>query len=485
MTAALTETRPPIGATPRTAPRTGLLLAVVLAVGVLLDLAWQSPLDGWAGLAATLLVAGSLLILGGVRNASGRLLVALAVLPALFLPLRTSPWVVPLDIIAVLALLALGASLAHHGHLGDTSFTLLARRTATTGGVVLTTPPPVLTAACALRGSRPAPARSYAVVRGVALAAPLVLVLALVLASGDAVFASLFDLSVDPSSLLPHVVAIVLGSWLATGLIARAEQAGPPPAPTAPFSIGAVEGAVVLGGLIVVYALFAWARLLVALRGAGYVVETTGLTYAEYARSGFFQLLWAAGLTLVVLVGLRATVALPSARSRRGFTLLSTIAVALTLVMVSSAVVRLELYDQAFGLTMLRLACTVFAWWIAAVFVLTGLSLAGVARSRSWLPGAVVVSAVAALLVWNGLNPEALVVEHNADRAAEGAEFDVGYAAGLSDDAVPTLVAALPALADDEQAEVVTALCTQDRSTRWNRSSRAAAAARRDLCDAV
>ena len=43
-----------------------------------------------------------------------------------------------------------------------------------------------------------------------------------------------------------------------------------------------------------------------AVGGDGRVQSTTGLTYAEYARSGFFQLLWAAGITLVVLLGIRA-----------------------------------------------------------------------------------------------------------------------------------------------------------------------------------
>ncbi|OWY59983.1 hypothetical protein B7486_71640, partial [cyanobacterium TDX16] len=209
--------------------------------------------------------------------------------------------------------------------------------------------------------------------RGALLSVPLALLLALVLASGDAVFASLFSVSVDPGGLVGHVLAIVLASWVAAGLLAQAERGEPLVARRPPFRLGAIEGVLVLSGLILVYGLFAFARLLVVLRGPDYVVESTGLTYAEYARSGFFQLLWAAALTLLVLVGLRTCVQLSSAISRRAFAVLSLVAVALTLVMVHSAVVRLDLYADAFGLTMLRLCCTIFAWWLASVFVLTAL----------------------------------------------------------------------------------------------------------------
>lgn len=35
--------------------------------------------------------------------------------------------------------------------------------------------------------------------------------------------------------------------------------------------------------------------------GHAHVLETEGLTYAEYAREGFWQLLWVSALTLLVL----------------------------------------------------------------------------------------------------------------------------------------------------------------------------------------
>ena len=62
----------------------------------------------------------------------------------------------------------------------------------------------------------------------------------------------------------------------------------------------------VLSGLALLYGLFAVAQLVASTGGDDRVQDTTGLTYAEYARNGFFQLLWAAAITIVVLLGLRA-----------------------------------------------------------------------------------------------------------------------------------------------------------------------------------
>jgi hypothetical protein len=221
------------------------------------------------------------------------------------------------------------------------------------------------------------------------------------------------------------------------------------------------------------------------LKGDRYVLETTGLTYAEYARSGFFQLLGAAALTVVVLLGLRATVDLPTAGARRAFAVLAAVAVALTVVMVQSATIRLALYDAAFGLTMLRLYSTIFAWWVAAVLVMVGLSLCGVGASRSWLPGAVAASALATLLVVNVINPEAVVVSRNLERHHDTGRFDVPYVATLSDDALAVIIDRRAELDDATRAELVTTLCRPYRRSpepSANLSAQAGAAARARLC---
>ena len=221
----------------------------------------------------------------------------------------------------------------------------------------------------------------------------------------------------------------------------------------------------VLGGLVLLFSAFAGAQVVALAGGAEKVLRTEGLTYAEYARSGFFQLLAVAALTLCTLMTVRAATRLEQAAARR-FVVLAEAAVVLTLVVVVSALQRLYLYEQAYGLTMLRLYSQVFAVWIALVFALLGLSMAGVGRERQWFLPAACGAGLVLLLGLNLANPEAVVVTRDLDRARAGLEVDPGYLLELtsgSTDAVPTLMANLSALAPPERALVVRDLaCSSD-----------------------
>jgi hypothetical protein len=216
-------------------------------------------------------------------------------------------------------------------------------------------------------------------------------------------------------------------------------------------------------------------QAVVALGGADHVLDTAGLSYAEYARTGFFQLLAVAGLTLLLLLAVRGTVRPVDGPARRSLLVLAEATVALTLVIVGVAVYRLGLYDEVFGLTMLRLSSTVAAWWIGGVFVLVGLAFAGVRREHDWLAGAVATLAVLTLVGFNAVNPEAVVVRHNVARSTSEVPFDAGYLTRLSDDAVPALAAALDDLAPQVAAQTVEAICRDgsDPGTglAWNQST--------------
>jgi hypothetical protein len=309
----------------------------------------------------------------------------------------------------------------------------------------------------------------------------------LLLSSADAVFASFFRLSLDPDSIAEHAIALVFGGWVMAGLL-RLCSAAPLGEVTSPkLRLGRAEILTVLVCLDALYAAFAAAQLVALSSGGRKVIETAGLTYADYARNGFFQLLAVAGLTLAVLLALvtmsRGT---GSAPSRRAFVLLSEVAVALTLVIVVVALRRLWLYEQAFGLTMLRLYSSLLAAWIGAAFVLLGILMAGVGERRSWFVPAVAGLGLAGVLALNVVNPEALVVSHNVAHAERTGGFDTGYATRLSADAVPTLVAALPRLDEDARGRLLSELCApRPRPGGWlsyNGGVDAAVEARNRVC---
>jgi hypothetical protein len=97
-------------------------------------------------------------------------------------------------------------------------------------------------------------------------------------------------------------------------------------------------------------------------------------------------------------------------------------------------------------------------------------------KRRLFAVGAL-VSGFAATAVFNGLNPDALIVRTNLSRP----KVDPAYLASLSDDAVPTLVERLPELAPTLRQPIAAELTrrrpTHDGWRSWNWSRERARAA--------
>ena len=169
------------------------------------------------------------------------------------------------------------------------------------------------------------------------------------------------------------------------------------------------------------------------------MLRTAGLTSAEYARSGFGQLVTVTVLTLIVLAVAAHVAARDTVADRvwlRG--LLGGLAV-LTLVIVASALSRMWAYEQAYGFTHLRLLVSVFEIWLGVVFVLVMAAGVRLRARAAWLPGAVLGAAVISLLGLAVLNPDRFIAERNVVRFAETTYIDLYYLEDLSADAVPAL----------------------------------------------
>ncbi|MEU4252316.1 DUF4173 domain-containing protein [Amycolatopsis sp. NPDC026612] len=300
------------------------------------------------------------------------------------------------------------------------------------------------------RGAGRFTARRDGVARRIALAvlaaAALVAVFVPLLASADAAFAAVVN------AMVPELSVATLVRWCAVFAVFTSVVAGacyflaaPPRRAAAdrPHRSGyGLEWTVPLGVLVLVFSVFVGVRLVVLFGGTGYVLRTSGLTSAQYARGGFWQLCAVTVLTLaIVAAALRWAPDATRADRLRQRVLLGTLS-ALTLVLVGSALSRMWTYQQAYGFTVLRLLVEVCELWFGVVFVLVGASL--VRLRSSWLPRAAIGTAAAALLVLALLDPERLIADANLDRAAAGRPLDDGYLAGFSADVVPVVSARLP-----------------------------------------
>lgn len=281
--------------------------------------------------------------------------------------------------------------------------------------------------------------------RGAIFGSVLVLPFGALFWTADAMFAELgrgMPLA-SLSSLPARVVVFVLVLCCALGLAlaARREWSDPALPSTRRFSLP--EWAVPLALLDLLFLTFVVVQMGVLFGGHDHVLETTGLTYAEYARQGFWQLIVAAALTLGVIAAALGFADTRSSRERAALRGLVGALCLLTIVIVVSALHRLHLYEAAFGLTRTRLAAESLAWGLGGFFAL--LLLAGaVGRIRTHLARIAVAGAGVGLLAFSLSNPDGRIAERNVDRWRATGNLDVAYLQGLSADAVPAL-AELPA----------------------------------------
>jgi hypothetical protein len=168
--------------------------------------------------------------------------------------------------------------------------------------------------------------------------------------------------------------------------------------------------------------------------GHEHILATVGLTYAQYAREGFGQLVVATALTLAVVAVAARRAPRASDRDR----IISRAALGVlcvgTLGVVASALRRMDLYVEAFGMTRLRVFVVVVEIVLGAVLLLV--LMAGVRWNGAWLPRAVVQVVAVAVLGLAIVNPDALIVRHNTSVDLDVA-LDLSYLRGLSADAVP------------------------------------------------
>jgi hypothetical protein len=300
--------------------------------------------------------------------------------------------------------------------------------------------------------------KAVAVLVGLTLAIPPLLIFGALLMGADAVFRSFvvrFLRAVPTHMVVAAFIAYIVGGYL-RGLLFGKDLSRAANKFVLPFSLGTIEMSVLLGLLDLLFTAFVVVQVRYFFGGSALVHATTGLTYAEYARSGFFALLAVAALVLPFLLMAHWLLRPDNAAGQRLFRWLAGVQIALLFVIMASAIQRMRLYIAEYGLSEQRLYPTAFMGWLAVVFVWFCLTVLRGQRERfafgAMVAGFILVAAL------HAINPDALIARTNTERARAGHPFDASYVAGLSADAVPDLVAGIPALTTQDRCKLKRAL---------------------------
>ena len=267
---------------------------------------------------------------------------------------------------------------------------------------------------------------------GIAIAAPLLAVVLALLASADAVIGlymnSLFE-RLSLLTILRYAVTALIAAMLFYSFFFSLRELPPKPnkAARGPARFDPVPLGVAIGILLAVYALFTVLQFTYLTGWAGL---PEGLTYSQYAVSGFSELCAVAAINFALFAA-----ALSRAKSAPWLKGLLIGLTAATGVIIYSGIYRLSMYISAYGLTFSRLVSMWLMIFMAAALVLCAV--------RLFFPKLKLVRLLAAMfLIWyaalNLVNVDAVIAQSVIERAIETgglSEQDTYYIEGLSPDA--------------------------------------------------
>lgn len=271
---------------------------------------------------------------------------------------------------------------------------------------------------------------------GILLATPVLLVVVGLLSSADQVFGlytqDMFDffMKIQISEYVYTLVIAAIGfpflfSFLYSYYIRYSELSGSKQLATINqplFTIEPVMAATFILCLNIVYGLFSFIQFS-SLFGAFQSVLPEQITFAEYARQGFFQLSAVAFINILIVI---ISVLLVKREGLAGVfvKVMSVLLVIFTFVLLASAAYRMKMYIDVYSLSKLRVLVSLF-------MVLIGLLLI-YSLVKEFFPNFKFVkfgfiTAVIVLLVTNFLNVNALIARYNTKQFMDNpnSEFNI------------------------------------------------------------
>jgi hypothetical protein len=321
---------------------------------------------------------------------------------------------------------------------------------------------PWRTAAAAWRravGEGSAKRRGWAWVRGLLLALPIIAIFTALLAAADLVFGDLVEEIIQWLNLEQilewvgrGIVILVSGLFSLGALVAalrerEEESLFGEEKPLVGSFVGFTETSIVLGAVDLLFLTFVIVQFRYFFGGQANI-SAAGYTYSEYARRGFGELVTVAVLSLGLILALGHYGRREQHGQERSFNIMSTALVVLLGVMLLSALLRLQLYENAYGFTRLRTYTHIFIYWLALAFVVFLVFL--YRRELRRFAPAVFIGSLGFAATLNLINVDSFIAQRNIHRFLRGEAFetaegrsypevDIAYMLRLSADVVPTL----------------------------------------------
>lgn len=186
---------------------------------------------------------------------------------------------------------------------------------------------------------------------------------------------------------------------------------------------GIIES-IILGLLNGLFFIFIVAQV-IFLFGGHEIIKKYNISYADYVHQGFYQMMVIAGLVLLISYVMHR---MNRAKSLTTAKILNVIFIGQTLIIVVSALKRLFLYQQAYGLTQLRFLVWHFIIYTGLVLAILAIVILTKKHYSVFVKVGFIVSVVY-LMYLTGINMQAKIARVNVERFIAGQDegVDFGY----------------------------------------------------------
>ncbi|MFC8684224.1 DUF4153 domain-containing protein [Brevibacillus porteri] len=283
---------------------------------------------------------------------------------------------------------------------------------------------------------------------GIGISVPLLVIVLSLLSNADSVFGHFLGQIprrvIDINSLeaifrmmLIAIITILVFAYMYS-LFGKREEVVELPVPDDDKKIvwDGVILVTILAIINMVYAAFTYIQISYLFSGAKRVLPDE-LTYAEYARNGFNELVTVTVINFLILL---CTMHFASRAKPMLYRIIQVLLSMLTICtgfMLVSAYFRLSLYEDAYGYTHTRLLAHVFMIFLFVLFII---ALLKIWRDSFSLIKYYAILTLVSYVILNYINMDVIIAKNNVQRYHATGHIDIEYLSELSYDAIPVVM---------------------------------------------
>lgn len=272
------------------------------------------------------------------------------------------------------------------------------------------------------------------VLMGVVISLPVLFVVLQLLMSADSQFERMIGgipqwFKYVDAEIVGRTIAVFIYTFAFFGFIQvlfqKQTKVTKQPDPSQHFQLDAIISITVLVIINSVYVLFTIVQFTYFFSGT----LQGDFTFAEYARKGFFELVFVTLINLSIIVFVLTFMRGISGIMKRLTQILLTILILASAIMLSSAFIRLSMYEEAYGYSFIRVMAHSFMIFLTVIFMYT---LIKIWMERLSLFHFYFICSLLYYTTMSVIDVEKIIVKKNIERYEQTGKIDINYLNSLA-----------------------------------------------------